>query len=697
MSNAYPDTRRGDHVDVYRNRQGEEVRVPDPYRWLEDPDAPETREWVEAQNRVSDAVLGELPARQAYIQRLTQLWDYARPGTPWRRGRRYFRQFNPGLLNQPKLQVSDSPRGPWTDLLDPNSLSEDGTVALMGLGISKDGGRLAYGTQSAGSDWVTWRVRDVDSAQDTDDRIEWSKFSGAQWLPDGSGFYYAAYDAPQGGTLTGTNRNQRLMLHRVGTPQSEDQLILARPDEPDWGFHAHITEDDRYLIVDVWKGTARMNQVWVRELGSDGPFIELVNDFRASFTVLGNDGDTLYLLTDEDAALSKIISWNVKTGEQQTIIPEGTDKIDFATLVQGGLLLVTLKDASHRVTLHNRHGARQRDLALPALGSVMGFSAHQDDTEVFIGFTSYLFPTTPYRAELPGGELEALEQPSINLDVDEFEVTQDFAISKDGTRVPHFIIARRGLKRDGTNPTLLYGYGGFNASMTPAFSPAILGWLDRGGVYVATNLRGGGEYGKEWHAAGTLNRKQNVFDDFIAVAEHLIETGLTSPAHLGIQGRSNGGLLVGAAMTQRPELFAAAIPQVGVMDMLRYHEFTIGWAWASDYGRSDDPEMFSTLHAYSPLHNLEEGVQYPATLVTTGDHDDRVVPAHSYKFMSELQRVQRASPGLSPSHSPGHQHNQHRPTIIRIQVNTGHGAGKPTALLIEEWADVWSFLENHLK
>lgn len=681
MTNRYPDTRRGDHVDIYRNRQGQEVRIADPYRWLEDPDAPETRAWVEAQNKVSDAILNDLPARQAYIERLTELWDYARPGMPWRKGKRYFRHFNPGLLNQPKLQVADSPRGPWRDLLDPNTLSADGTVALMGLGQSNDGGKLAYGTQSAGSDWVTWRVRDVQTAQDTEDLIEWSKFSGTTWLPDGSGFYYSAYDAPQGDTLTGTNRNQRLMLHRLGTPQSEDALILSRPDEPDWGFHAFISEDDRYLLVNVWKGTARMNQLWLRDLNSDGPFTELVNDFRASFHVLGNDGDTLYLNTDEDAPLGKIITWNIKTGEQQTLIPEGADKIDFAALVQGGIVLVTLKDASHRVTLYDRQGQKKREIPLPALGSVISLSTHQDDAEVFIGFTSYLFPTTPYRLYLPDGELEALEQPAINLDVNAFEVTQDFATSKDGTRVPYFIISRKGLKRDGTNPTLLYGYGGFNISLTPAFSPSILGWLDRGGVYVAANMRGGGEYGKDWHAAGTLGRKQNVFDDFIAVAEHLIETGMTSPAHLGIQGRSNGGLLVGAAMTQRPDLFAAAIPQVGVLDMLRYHEFTIGWAWASDYGRSDDPEMFDALHAYSPVHNLKEGVRYPATLVTTGDHDDRVVPAHSYKFMSELQRVQQGD----------------NPTIIRIQVNTGHGAGKPTALLIEEWADVWAFLETYLK
>lgn len=687
MTESYPVTRRGEHADVYRDAQGQEVRVPDPYRWLEDPDSPETREWVTAQNLAADAVLAGLPCRPAYVERLTELWDYARPGTPWRRGERYFRQFNPGLLNQPKLQVASSPDGPWRDLLDPNTLSADGTVALMSWGISRDGGKLAYGTQSAGSDWVTWRVRDVDTAQDTGDLLEWSKFSGATWLPDGSGFYYGAYDAPtgsgEGEALTGTNRHQRLMLHRLGTPQSQDELVLSHPDHPDWRSHAQITEDGRYLIVYISNSTAPRYRVWIREVGSapTGPFRKLVDEFTAMYHVIGSEGERLFVHTDGDAPLGRVVVWDLGTGEKKEIIPQGADKIEFARLVKDGVLVVSMRDASHRVTLYSRAGEKQREMALPTLGSVIALETRQDDAEVFLGLTSYLFPTTPYRLELPGGELQALEHPQINFDVDAFEVTQDFAISRDGTRVPYFMVARRNLERSAQNPTLLYGYGGFDISLTPAFSPAILGWLDRGGVYVSANLRGGGEYGKAWHDAGTLGHKQNVFDDFIAVAEQLITSGITSPAHLGIQGRSNGGLLVGAAMTRRPDLFAAAVPQVGVLDMLRYHQFTIGWAWASDYGRSDDPEMLRALLAYSPLHNLKEGVSYPATLVTTGDHDDRVVPAHSYKFIAELQRV----------------HAGENPVIIRIQVNTGHGAGKPTALLIEEWADVWSFLETRLK
>lgn len=677
----YPESPRGDHVDVYTDPHGREVRVPDPYRWLEDPDSPETRAWVEAQNRVTQAHLDTLPTRAAYRERLTALWNYPKEGTPWKRGARYFRQFNPGLLNQPVLEVADSPRGPWRTLLDPNTLSADGTVALAGASVSEDGERLAYGTQSGGSDWVTWQVRDVATGEDLPDRLDWSKFSGAEWLPDGSGFYYSAYDAPgEGDVLTGANKNQRLMFHRVGSPQAEDTLVVARPDEPDWGFRPQVTHDGRFLVLHVWKGTDPKNLLWVRELASDGPWTELVSDFRASFDLIGNEGDVLLFRTDEDAPREKVIAWNINTGERRDLIPEGPHKLEYVLPVPDGLLAVTLVDASLRVDLYGRDGTHRREIALPGLGSLMGLSTREDDPEVFLGFTSFLTPTMPYRLLLPDGEPEPLAEPALTFDASAYEVTQEFATSRDGTRVPLFIVARRGMVRDGQNPTLLYGYGGFNISLTPAFSPSRLAWLERGGVYVQANLRGGGEYGEEWHRAGTLRDKQNVFDDFIAVAEHLIATGVTSPAHLGIQGGSNGGLLVGACMTQRPDLFAAVIPQVGVLDMLRYQHFTIGWAWASDYGRADDPEMLGALLAYSPLHNLREGTPYPATLITTGDHDDRVVPAHSFKFAAELQRA----------------HGGEAPVLIRIQTRAGHGAGKPTALVIEEAADVWAFLESRL-
>ncbi|PNY80802.1 prolyl oligopeptidase family serine peptidase [Deinococcus koreensis] len=683
MSLIYPDSPRGDHVDVYQDAQGQEVRVPDPYRWLEDPDSPETRAWVAAQNAVTEGVLAGLPARAAYRARLQQLWNFPREGTPWKRGGRAFRHFNPGLLNQPLLQVADDPHGPWRTLLDPNTLSDDGTVALMAASLSRDGEVLAYGTQSGGSDWVTWRVRDVSSGADRADRLEWSKFGGATWQPDGSGFYYCAYDAPgDSDALTGVNRAQRLMFHRLGTPQAHDTLVLARPDQPDWGFAAEVTHDASWLVVQVWRGTEPRNLLWVRPLGSAGAFSELVADFRAAYALVGNDGPLLYLRTDEQAPRGRLIAWDLDApdGAPRELIPEAPDTLETVGTVPGGFLALTLRDARHRLTLHDRSGDLQRELALPALGTVTELSVQPDDPEVFLGFTSFLAPTTPYRLLLPDGEPTALSVPPLAFDASPYEVTQEFATSPDGTRVPMFIVARRGLERGGTNPTLLYGYGGFSVSLTPNFSPSRLAWLERGGVYVQATLRGGGEYGEEWHQAGTGHRKQNVFDDFLACAGHLIQTGLTSPAHLGIQGGSNGGLLVGAALTQRPELFAAAVPQVGVLDMLRYQHFTIGWAWASDYGRSDDPAMLATLLAYSPLHNLREGVAYPATLITTGDHDDRVVPAHSFKFGAALQRAQAGA----------------APTLLRIQTRAGHGAGKPTALVIEEAADIWAFLDAAL-
>ncbi|WP_102128179.1 prolyl oligopeptidase family serine peptidase [Deinococcus planocerae] len=678
MTLQYPESPRMEQVDVYRDAGGRERPVADPYRWLEDPDSPPTRAWVAAQNEVTGAFLAGLPAREAYRERLTALWDFPKDGVPWRRGDRYFRTSNPGLLNQPLLQVADAPMGPWRELLDPNTLSADGTVALMGASVSEDGARLAYGTQSGGSDWLTWRVRDVGTGEDAPDQIEWSKFSGAAWLPDGSGFYYGAYDPPaQGDALTGTNRGQRLLLHRLGTGQEADEVILARPDEPDWGFGADVTHDGRYLIIHVWLGSSPHNLLWVREVGAQGPFTELVGDFRAGFTVVGNDGPTLFVRTDEGAPLGKLIAWNVETGERRDVIPEGRDALEHVAVVPDGLLALTLRDASHRLTLHARSGEVRREVGLPTLGSVTELNTRPEDPEVYFGFTSFLFPLTPYRLSLPDGTPEPLAEPAVAFEADAFEVRQEFTQSPDGTRVPMFLVHRRGLERDGANPTLLYGYGGFGISLTPGFSPSRLAWLERGGVYVQANLRGGGEYGEAWHQAGTRERKENVFDDFIACAEHLIETGVTSPAHLGIQGGSNGGLLVGACMTRRPELFGAVVPQVGVLDMLRYHLFTIGWAWATDYGRADDPAMFDLLWSYSPLHTLREGTAYPPTLITTGDHDDRVVPAHSFKFAAALQHAQGGE----------------APVLIRIQTRAGHGAGKPTALVIEEAADVWAFLE----
>ncbi|TSA80770.1 S9 family peptidase [Deinococcus detaillensis] len=685
----FPETRRGDHVELYQRLGGQEAALPDPYRWLEDAESPETRKWVEAQNEHAAAYLSAQPLWDIYRARLTELWNFPKSGVPWHRGASYFRTFNPGLLNQPRLEVAAGPHGPWRGLLDPNLLSEDGTVSLTAASVSRDGHWLAYSTQSGGSDWLTWQVRDVATGENGPDLIEWSKFSDATWHPDGSGFYYAAYDAPQPGeALTGTNRDQRLMFHRLGTAQADDQVVLSRSDQPDWGFRQiDITDDGRFLVVEVWLGTSRKNQLWVQELGSAQPFVELVGEFRAGYHLIGSEGDELLLLTDEDAPLNRVLRWNISTGERRDVLAQGAHQLDSVSLVKDGLLAVTLHDASHRLHLYSRSGERHGEIALPGLGTLQDLHTQPGDSEVFFGFDSFLAPLTPYRLQLPNttpevlGDTLSAQDTGASQDTGAYEVTQTFIQSSDGTRVPYFLIAARTLTRDGTNPTLLYGYGGFGVSVLPSFNPGMLAWLERGGVFAVANLRGGGEYGTAWHQGGMLDSKQNVFDDFIAVAEHLISTGVTSAAHLGIQGVSNGGLLVGAAMTQRPELFAAAVPQVGVMDMLRYHLFTVGWSWASDYGRSDDPQMFDVLRAYSPLHNLREGTRYPATLITTGDHDDRVVPAHSYKFAAELQRCQASE----------------APTLIRIQTRAGHGAGKPTALLIEEAADLFTFLEVELK
>ncbi|WP_229784530.1 prolyl oligopeptidase family serine peptidase [Deinococcus radiotolerans] len=677
---SVPVTRRDAQTDTYLNAQGEAVVVADPYRWLEDPDHPDTRAWVQAQSAHAQAHLGALPARDAYHERLSSLWNHVRPGVPWARGERYFRMFNPGLLNQPLLQVAPDPHGPWETLLDPNALSADGTVAMAEVSVSRDGQHLAYATQSGGSDWLTWRVRDIASRQDRPDELHWSKFSSAAWHPDGHGFYYSAYDAPApGGALTAANSHQRLMFHRLGEPQAQDEPVIVRPDQPTWGYHARVTEDARFLIVQVWNGTDPRNLLWIRPLDEAGAFTELVAEFRAMYSVSGSDGDTLFVHTDEDAPRGQVIAWTLG-GDRRTVIPEGPDKLEEVHVVPGGLLTLTLKDASHRLHLHGRDGTPQREVPLPTLGT-LSLSTHASSPEVFYGFTSFLHPNQPYRVQLPGGTPEPLAAEALTFNPEDFEVTQDFAVSRDGTRVPLFIVARRGLPRTGTHPTLLYGYGGFNISLTPAFNAGRVAWLERGGIYVQANLRGGGEYGQAWHQAGTLHRKQNVFDDFIACAEHLIAQGWTSPTHLGIQGGSNGGLLVGACLTQRPDLFGAAVPQVGVLDMLRYHQFTIGWAWASDYGRSDDPQLLPTLLAYSPLHTLRPGTAYPPTLITTGDHDDRVVPAHSFKFGAALQHAQGGP----------------APILLRIQTQAGHGAGKPTDLIIEEQADLYAFLEAHLR
>jgi prolyl oligopeptidase len=706
---TYPPARRADVVDDYHG-----TLVPDPYRWLEDPDSDETRAWIEAENALTEAFLAAVPARARIRRRLTELWDYEKYGVPFKRGGRYFLFQNDGLQNQSVLYTLDRLDGAPRPLLDPNLLSPDGTVALSGVAVSEDGTLLAYGLSVSGSDWQEWRVREVATGADLPDCLRWIKFSGTSWAHDGSGFFYSRYAEPNEKTMfEEANYFQKLYFHRLGTSQDEDVLIYERPDEKEWGFDGEVTEDGRYLVITVWQGTERRNRVFYWEIGDgrrdvggsspgagrDGtaghvaggdrpaagnghsplPVVALLNDFDAAYHFIGNDGPLFWFQTDLDAPRGRVIAIDIRAPARASwreVIPEAAETLEGVSLVGDRFIARYLKDAHARVRVFALDGTHERDVVLPGLGTVEGFGGRRTDKETFYSFTGFTTPTTIYRYDVTTGESTVFRRPRVDFDPDDYETTQVFYPSMDGTRVPMFITHRKGLVRDGNLPTYLYGYGGFNISVTPAFSAAMLVWMEMGGVYAVANLRGGGEYGEEWHRAGMKHRKQNVFDDFIAAAEWLIAQGYTSPRRLAIGGGSNGGLLVGACLTQRPELFAAALPAVGVMDMLRFHKFTIGWGWVSDYGSPDDPEDFKALYAYSPLHNLRPGTAYPATLITTADHDDRVVPAHSFKFAAALQAAQGGP----------------APVLIRIETKAGHGAGKPTTKLIEEAADRWAFL-----
>lgn len=669
-----------------RNALVEELHgtpVADPYRWLEDPNDPQTQNWIEAQNQLTQSFLQPIAARQRLLNRLTELWDYPKATAPFKKGGRYFSSHNSGLQNQYALYVQDSLSNPPQLLLDPNALSDDGTVALNSYAVSPNGHYLAYAVSSSGSDWQTWRVRHVDSSQDLADQVEWSKFCVAAWLPDSSGFFYSRYDAPtQEQSYTGANYHQKVYLHRLGTPQQQDELIYERPDQKEWGFQAHVTHDGMYLVLSVWQGTFRENLLFYRPLNQTGPFTELISRFDYEMNFVGHHQGRFLLHTNWQAPNKQVIAINLEQPNHwQTVVAPTPHTLQSAQLAGDGLALVYLHHAHHRLHLATLNGQPTGQVELPAMGALFGLNSEAGDPELFFGFTSFLFPTSTYLHHLERQQTQALFSPPLTFDPQHYQTQQVFVQSRDGTPVPLFLVHKKGLELNGQNPTLLYGYGGFNIPMTPAFHPGRLVWLEQGGVFAQACLRGGGEYGHPWHQAGTLGRKQNVFDDFIACAEWLIEQGYTQPSKLAIEGRSNGGLLVGACMTQRPELFGAALPGVGVLDMLRFHRFTIGWAWVSDYGSPDNPEHFKFLLAYSPYHNLKPGTAYPATLITTADHDDRVVPAHSFKFAAALQAA----------------HSGPAPMLIRIDSKAGHGAGKPTAKLIEEQADVYAFLTEVLK
>ncbi|MEG2856021.1 prolyl oligopeptidase family serine peptidase [Bacteroides sp.] len=674
---VYPETAKVDTVDVYFDTQ-----VPDPYRWLENDTSAATAAWVAAENKVTNDYLSKIPFREKLLKRLTELANYEKIGTPFKKHGKYYFYKNDGLQNQSVLYVQDTLDGEPRVFLDPNKLSTDGTVALTGLSFSKDGKYAAYTISRSGSDWSEVYVMDVATGQLLPDHIEWAKFSGASW--QGDGFYYSAYDAPKKGKeFSNVNENHKVYYHKLGEPQSADKLIYQNPAFPKRFYSAGTSEDERMLFF-YEAGAGRGNNLFLQNLTKAGSKIEqLTTDFEYSYYPIEVIGDKMYLYTNYGAPKGRVMVADVNKpllADWKELVPEAEAVLSDTKVIGNKLFLTYDKDASNHAYVYDLDGKLIQEIKLPSLGSV-GFSGDKDDKECFFGFTSFTTPGATYKYDMDKNSYELYRAPNVKFNADDFVTEQVFFASKDGTKVPMFLTYKKDLKKDGTNPVFLYGYGGFNISLNPGFSTARIPFLENGGIYAQVNLRGGGEYGEEWHVAGTKMQKQNVFDDFIAAAEYLIKDKYTNKDKIAIVGGSNGGLLVGACMTQRPDLFKVAIPQVGVMDMLRYHKFTIGWNWASDYGTSaDSKEMFEYLKAYSPLHNLKPGTKYPATMVTTADHDDRVVPAHSFKFAATLQECNDGT----------------NPTLIRIDSKAGHGAGKPMAKVLEEQADIYGFIMYNL-
>lgn len=675
MKLSYPDTRCDTTVvDDYFG-----TRVADPYRWLEDDNSAETKAWVEAQNKVTFGYLATLPGRDSIKSRLTQLYNYERYTAPFKKGGRYYFFKNDGMQNQSVLYVQDSLSAQPRVLIDPNTLSQDGTVALGVTAPSKDGKYFAYQTNASGSDWSEIHLIDMTTGQKMPEVIKWVKFSGIAWK--GNGFYYSRYDAPvQGQALSGKNQFHKVYFHKVGTSQDQDELVYWNKEQPlrNYGIGVPDTEDAVFLYENESTSGAGLY------FKADGQkeFTQIAAGFENDYSVIDYRNGKLLVLTDNGAPNNRLVLIDPKKPQPehwQEVIPQKEYLMEGVQVAGGKLVAACLKDVCTQLEIYSLDGKYERSIALPTKGEA-GFSGSRDDATAFYSFTSFNYPTTIFRYNMATGQSEVFKQPTVAFNPEDYVVKQVFYPSKDGTKVPMFIVHRKTLKLDGNNPTLLYGYGGFNISVTPKFSANTVAFLERGGIYAQANLRGGGEYGEEWHKAGTKLKKQNVFDDFIAAAEYLITEKYTNSQKLAISGRSNGGLLVGACMVQRPDLYKVALPAVGVLDMLRFHRFTIGWAWKADYGSSEDEAEFRALYAYSPLHNIKDGVEYPATLVTTADHDDRVVPAHSFKFISQLQRSHVGS----------------NPVLIRIDVNAGHGAGKPLSKTIEENADVWAFVFHHL-
>jgi len=678
----YPQAPTADQVDDYHG-----TPVADPYRPLEDSDAPATRAWIEAENRLTERVLGESAARDEIRSRLAEVWDHPRAGAPSRRGTRWFGLRNTGLQDQDVLWVADAPDAEGRVLLDPNRLSAAGTTALAAAEASESGRLLAYATSDAGSDWRTWAVRDVESGEDLADRLTWSKFASAAWTHDDAGFFYgrypvpppdAAYDAP--------NRDMELRYHRLGTPADEDQVVLVTPEEPEWGYEPIVTDEGRLLVIIVWRGTDPENRLYVADLsaGIDALSVRpLIDTPDARYEPIAAVDGTLYVSTDRDAPLGRVLGLDVDDPtDAAEVIAEGTDALEQVRLVGNRLAAVYLHHARHRLAIFEIDGRHVLDVELPGIGTITELAGRRDDPELVLTFTTFAAPAVVLAVRMADGAVREVRRGALAWDPADYVSEQVFVSSPDGTRVPLFLTRRRDVAPDGEVPTLLYGYGGFHIAVGPTFKPEWLAWMERGGLLAVASLRGGGEYGKAWHDAGRLEHKQNVFDDFAACARWLADSGWSRAERIGISGRSNGGLLVGASLTQHPELFGAAVAEVGVMDMLRFHRFTIGWGWTSDYGSADDPEQFRTLLRYSPLHNIRPGTPYPPTLVTTGDHDDRVVPGHSFKFAAALQAAQAGTDA---------------PVIVRIDTDAGHGLGKPVSKLIDERTDVLAFLDASLR
>ncbi len=669
----YPVTKKVDHVDDYHG-----TKVADPYRWLEDMNHKDTATWVEAQNKVTHDYLKTIPFRDKLKARYTELWNYEKYYRPVKRGNYYFYAKNDGLQEHNIYYYQEGPDGEPKVLLDPNTFSKDGTVSLAGMVFSKDLKYLAYGVSRGGSDWTEYYVVEFPSLKKLDDHIQWIKFNYPSWYKDG--FFYSRYAEPKKDEkLKAANTNQKLYYHKLGAPQAEDKLVYEEPQNPRRGFESWTSRDQKHMMIKVWEGSASSDLLYYKNLEKDTPVTPIVGEDLAHFEIIGVYKDQLMIHTDYQAPNYQLILIDPEKKEKEnwkTLIPESKYKIEDVDYVGGKLIVAYLKDVTSQASVFDLEGKKLHDIELPGIGTASGFSGDPEVTEVFYSFTSFNFPRTVYRYTIAENKSEVFRKPKIKFDPEKYVTRQVFYESKDKTKVPLFIVHKKDIELDGQHTAVLYAYGGFNVSMKPGFRLSILPLLENGGVYALACLRGGGEYGEKWHKAGMLEKRQNVFDDYIAAAEYLIKEKYTSPERLAIHGGSNGGLLVGAVMNQRPDLFKVAIPQVGVMDMLRYHKWTIGWAWTPEYGSADNPEHFKFLLAYSPVHNLKKGVNYPATLVTTADHDDRVFPAHSFKYIATLQE----------------KHQGPNPVLVRIETQTGHSAGTATSKTIEEYTDIYSFI-----